>query len=264
MKAQTQFFTAAAATAIAGLVSAAPAQAITFKTDGFIIGDGSKVEFDFLGSYGAFQSGFGIYDVTNNKTQWLFQETKATKGAGANAWDKNGRVLDNEGNDSIINVVQDMFTFVAGNQYSFVLGASGSTTTPTVFSTNSLNKSTSWATYTDQAKFFKDLSILGDDSYKYQQAPTGWKNSTQSDLAKADGSIASLNLGDTGLIAFEDNGKLKTTDTYVHGDWNDFLVSATVIEQPGASVPEPATLAGLGIIAGAMAMTRRRKENKAS
>lgn len=264
MKTQTKFFTAAAATAIAGLVSAAPAQAITFKTDGLIQGDGSTVKFDFLGSYGGFQSGFGIYDATNDAYHWLFQETQGTIASGANAW-VGDLVLDNKGDDSIINVLEDTFTFVEGNEYSFFQGSSGGENNATVFSTNDLNTSQSWVTYTNQAKFFEDLSILDDDSYQYyKNHVTGDLISTNSDLAQADGSLATLGLGNTGLIAFEDNGIKPSTGEYYHGDWNDFLVSATVVEQPGASVPEPATLAGLAMVAGAMTVTRRRKNGGAS
>lgn len=261
MKAQTKFFTAAAATAIAGLFSAAPAQAITFKTDGLIQGDGSTVKFDFLGSYGGFQSGFGIYDATNEQYHWLLEETQGTIASGANAW-VGDFVLDNKGDASIINVLEDTFTFIEGNDYSFFQGSSGAENNATVFSTNSLNTSQTWVTYTDQAKFFGDLSILDDGEYQYNKNhTTGDEVSTQSDLALADGSLASLALGDTGLIAFEDNGIKPSTGEYYHGDWNDFLVSATVVD---VSVPEPATLAGLAMVAGAMSVTRRRKKDKAS
>jgi hypothetical protein len=58
---------------------------------------------------------------------------------------------------------------------------------------------------------------------------------------------------DDWIIAFED---LLLSDS--DGDYNDFVVLATDLE----SVPEPATMAGLGLVAAAMAVSRRRQNKK--
>lgn len=52
-------------------------------------------------------------------------------------------------------------------------------------------------------------------------------------------------------VTFDDNG------AGPDNDFNDFVFTASV-----ASVPEPTTLAGLGLVAGALAFSRRRKVNK--
>ena len=68
MKSQTKFFTTAAATAIAGLVSAAPAQAFSFNNSGISFNEDTTVNFDFLESHGWFKSNFGVIDSTGKQT----------------------------------------------------------------------------------------------------------------------------------------------------------------------------------------------------
>jgi hypothetical protein len=55
------------------------------------------------------------------------------------------------------------------------------------------------------------------------------------------------------IIAFEDLARNGSTDS----DFNDLVVMVESIEP----VPEPTTIAGLGLIAGSLAMTRRRKNS---
>jgi hypothetical protein len=251
MKAQTQFFTAAAATAIAGLVSAAPAQAFSFKTDDLIQGDGTSVNFTFHQSHGAFQSEWGVYNNTTDTFYSLFQEVQSHDRVQAVATDNKGTcgitVIDCNAN----------FIFEAGNEYSFFLRNLNNTGhQKTVFSANELNPIQRWTKFENQVKFFSDLSVLEDASYATSASLT-------SDLAKADSESFSLASGMTALIAFEDQGKDPSTGQYFHGDWNDFMVTATVAK-PAALVPEPATLLGLGVVMGAMTLFRRRKEDKVS
>lgn len=236
MKTQTKFFTAAAATAIAGLVSAAPAQAISFGS-GLIQGDGSKVKFTFEESHGAFQSEFGVYNKTTNTFHSLFEEIAGSDGYKPSSTDNVGTcgitVLD----------CQASFTFEEDNEYSFFLKSywQGQEAN-TLFSANELNSDPSWIDYGNQTKYFSDLTVL-DDKY-------GTNESLDSQLANWASENVTLKNGVDSLIAFEDNGLVD--GEYVHGDWNDFLVTATV--------PEPATILGLGIVAGAMTFSRRRKQ----
>jgi hypothetical protein len=65
-------------------------------------------------------------------------------------------------------------------------------------------------------------------------------------------SSSSLNQGV--LISFDDNGGPKGKDD---DDLNDFKVNAR-------SVPEPATLAGLGLAAGSLLLSRRRKASQSA
>jgi hypothetical protein len=54
-------------------------------------------------------------------------------------------------------------------------------------------------------------------------------------------------------------------DTFAgDSDVNDFIVGARIVTRPPTTVPEPATLAGLGLVAGAMTMLRRRKGSQVS
>ncbi|HEY9797234.1 MAG TPA: PEP-CTERM sorting domain-containing protein [Leptolyngbyaceae cyanobacterium] len=55
------------------------------------------------------------------------------------------------------------------------------------------------------------------------------------------------------LVSFDDNGAGPDRD------FNDFRFTIT----PARTVPEPTALAGLGLVAGALAFSRRRKSNKA-
>lgn len=238
MKTQTKFFTAAAATAIAGLVSAAPAQAITFGS-GLIDGDGSNVKFTFEESHGWFQSEWGVYNNTTGTFHSLFEEVqRSDPGLGGQ---------DNMGTCGVTVVdCTASFSFEEGNQYSFFLrNINDSGHKKTIFSANELNPIQDWTTFENQTKFFSDLSVLDDTSYQTS-------DSLNSDLATSVSESVTLESGLNALIAFEDQGINPDTDEYFHGDWNDFLVTATV--------PEPATILGLGVVAGAMTLSRRRKK----
>ncbi|WP_254563577.1 PEP-CTERM sorting domain-containing protein [Oscillatoria sp. HE19RPO] len=270
MNVQQQILSVAATATLVGIgmASAAPASAITLTTTNYIQGNGSTVEFGWLGSYGGFQSKVGIFDVTRGEYFDLFTETRGSS-VGGNATHANKGDLDNATFSQDIQSIKTQFTFLQGHEYSFFLGSANQVNSPTVFSTTSLNQNKPSVEFGQQAKFFSDLSVLNDESYKYIR-PVGnstLTDSTQSLLAQASGTNASLSLGMTGLIAFEDNGirNPSTGSTQgFHRDFNDFLFTATVIDE--VAVPEPATLIGLGMFAGCMALSSRRRktEDKAS
>jgi len=245
MKAQTKFFTAAAVTAIAGLFSAAPAQAITLGP-GLIEGDGSHVYFEFVESHGYFQSEWGVYNNTTATFTTLLGEVQRNDGTMVGATDHLGTC------DITVTDCKASFTFLEGNEYAFFLRniGEGDHNVP-MFSANELNSNPRWADFEDQTKFFSSMSILDDTSYGL-----GFDQSLTSDLALATGETFSLQNGMDALIAFEDHGKVGEPRAYFHPDWNDFLVKA--------SVPEPATVLGLGVVAGAMALYGLRKKDKAS
>ncbi len=263
MKVQQQILCVAATATLVGMAYAAPANAITFNTTNYIQGDGSTVEFGWKGSYGAFQSKVSIFNVTKKQQFDLFSETVGSS-TGGNGWDTKG-VLDNATSLQDIQSIQTQFTFLKGHEYYFVLGSANNVTSPTVYSTTSLNQNANWVEFGQQAKFFSDLSVLDDVSYKYQKAfaGSGITDSTQSILAKASGTSATLSLGMKGLIAFEDNGiRNPSTGSTAgfHRDFNDFLFTAQVVDE--VSVPEPATMLGLGMFAGCMALSSRRRKTE--
>jgi hypothetical protein len=265
MNIQQQILSVAATATLVGIgmAYAAPASAITLTTNNYIQGNGSTVEFGWLGSYGAFQSKVGIFNVTTREYFDLFAETKGFS-SGGNGWDTKG-VRDNATSIQDINSINTRFTFLKDNQYSFFLGSANDVKNPTVFSTTSLNQNQSWVEFGQQAKFFSDLSVLNDVSYKYKEAfeGSGITDSTKSALARASGTNATLSRGMTGLIAFEDNGiRNPTPDSpqNFHRDFNDFLFTATVVDE--VAVPEPATLIGLGMFAGCMVLSSRRRKSE--
>ncbi len=266
MNIQQQILSVAATATLVGIgmAYAAPASAITLTTNNYIQGNGSTLEFGWLGSYGAFQSKVGIFNVTTGEYFDIFKELRGSS-VGGNATHANKGVLDNATFIPDIQSINTRFTFLKDNQYSFFLGSANDVKSPTVFSTTSLNRDTSWVEFGQQAKFFSDLSVLNDESYKYirtvENSPL--TDSTQSALALASGTNATLSRGMTGLIAFEDNGiRNPTPDSpqNFHRDFNDFLFTATVVDE--VAVPEPATLLGLGLFAGCMALSSRRRKTE--
>jgi hypothetical protein len=229
MKAQTKLFTTAAATAIAGLASAAPAQALSFNNSGISFNEDTTVNFEFLESHGWFQSNFGVVDSTGKQTV-LFSETKRSDGSGP----------DNQGTcGNTVLICSTAFKFEAGKQYAFFLD-SGKDVWTDLYSTTSKNP-TPW--FANQFKFLQGTSVLSDLNYK------NYNTSVGSQLGQTAGIQNANPFAGPVLIAVEDSG------VNGHRDFNDFLVTAQV------AVPEPATLAGLGLVAGAMAMSRRRKTN---
>ena len=247
MKTQTKFFTAAAASTIAGLVSATPAQAISFGSD-FIRGDGTKVDFTFLESHGAFQSRFGILNYTTGNEYDLFEEVLGSDGKKLWATDHKGSC-----GIAVLNC-KNSFTFESGNDYAFYLKSTyNNKATKTVYSVNALNPVQHWATFQDQAKFFLNLNVLDDATY-------GTKDSLTSNLATTDGETINLRAGLESLIAFEDQGISSKTGEYFHGDWNDFIVSAKAHEE----VPEPITGLAIAAAGGGVALRRAKKKKKNS
>ncbi|MDY6803269.1 MAG: PEP-CTERM sorting domain-containing protein [Cyanobacteriota bacterium] len=65
--------------------------------------------------------------------------------------------------------------------------------------------------------------------------------------------------GDDWIIGFED---LSLDNSISDSDYNDFVILVSDLE--AADIPEPATLAGLGLVAAAMAILRRRQNKKNS
>ncbi len=234
MKAQTKFFTVTAATAIAGLVSTAPAQAFSFNNSGISFNKNTTVNFDFVGSHGWFKSNFGVLDLTTGNKTVLLSEVKRND---------NGSQFDHKGTcGNTVLICSTAFKFKAGKQYAFFLDSGTDVWRDyDIYSTDSMNAS--GLGFANQFKFLQGTSVLSDLSYQqYATSPTSL-------LAKTPGIQNANPFAGPVLIAIEDSG------LNGHRDFNDFLVTAQV------AVPEPATLAGLGLIAGAMAMSRRRKSN---
>ncbi len=238
MKSQTQLFTAAAATAIAGLVSAAPAQAFVFSTNNYIRFDrDTTVEFTFLRSHGWNQNVFGIQEVGTGILTELFAETARTLSRGTN----DHQSLPGSGQTDFPSTTR--FTFQANTDYNFFLVKDRAWNEDKVYSNTSYNAGDPLP---QRFKFFSDPeAVLADTRF----ASNALSVRLQHTLATGTGTSASLLNGPV-LIATEDGNN-------PDGDYNDFLVSAV-------AVPEPATLMGLGLVAGTMALSRRRKHGRIS
>jgi len=183
-------------------LSAMPAEAASFGTDGILFETDTKVDFEFLESHGKFQSTLFIVeaDAKDTPVYTLFTENEA--------------FIMPETDDFLglcpetvtapdTSSCTNWFTFEAGVEYSLLLDSGNN---GKVWSTTALNNPVD-----TQAEFIFGQTEAG----KY-------------------------------TIRFEDNGG----DT----DFNDFTITAQVKD-----IPEPATFAGLGLVGGALALTRRRK-----
>ena len=235
MNPQKQILKAAAATAVLGLLSAGPAQAFSFN-DVISFNEDTRVNFDFVESHGWFKSGFGVKNTATGEETLLLDEI-INRDAG-NELDELGTCeIALEGNCSA------EFIFQAGTTYEFFLKR--------VRPDN--NQELRNLSSTTHAKFFQGTSVLDDLSYReYDTSPDSALGTTAGidDANPFDGPV---------LIAFDDEFNLNGVTSHV--DYNDFLVTATAATP--VAVPEPATLAGLGLVVGGMALSRRRKENRA-
>jgi hypothetical protein len=223
--------TAAAVAATAMLSMTAPANAgtLSFGTDGLSFDTDTTVQFTFLKSKGAGISNLGIYTAAGVLAEGglLFQELQAADASGYYAG------LESQWLGTAKNLVGSAattFTFLANQVYSLGLAGTlfGNTMT-TVYSTSSWNGM-------QQAVFD---SVGGSEFNTYQFA--GSKKNEG--LSAADPAAAPL------AISFEDifGGGDK--------DFNDFTVEAE-------TVPEPITMAGMALGAGAMTIVRRRRNRK--
>jgi PEP-CTERM motif len=227
--------TAAATTALIGALSS-PAQAFSFNsgTGGIQFERDTTVDFTFNESHGYFKEIFGVQEIGGAKTNLLWETTRSDNSSSANDWQGTcGKAVIN---------CKTSFTFKAGKAYSFFLDA--------------IDNYGGTYLLGEAAKLFNAptaATVLADTTYRdYNQSPNSL-------LAKTPGSTNPNPLAGPVLIAFEDYG-LTNTSTDDHVDFNDFMITA----QAQATVPEPATLGGLGLIAGALVVSRRRRVNQAS
>lgn len=223
-----QFASAAIALGIVGFVT--PAQAATFGTEGIQFDKTTRASFTFLNTQGAYTSSLRVVEdlgsgLFRDLGVTLFSETRQSDAGGANDW------LGNCGAGRTVSNCTTSFTFEAGVKYAFLLdsGSNGR-----VFSTSALNTQFGRS---QQAKFFDDASSLPTQTGQYEM--TSFLR-TQPGLS-ADPYAAPV------LIAFDDRGAGNDVD------FNDFKVTMSA-----EAVPEPTALMGLGLVAGTIALRRRK------
>ncbi len=233
-------------TAIAsGLISAMPAQAASmFGTEGIIFfEEDTEVEFEFKQSNGWWRADFGVMKLDTGEKTILLQEY-------LNADPGSGEANDNLGTPGSA-VVEPLASFMFEEDTEYTLFVSsynkdGGVDTPfyTQYSTTKLNPS-----------FYNNGTgggVLGGGNFEVGG------NDFDSSI---DGTIVigqqrtifsgDLFNGDSVRIVFEDN------TTWGDNDFDDFVVEAQLMS---VSTPEPATLAGLGIVAGGMFLSRCKKQ----
>ena len=202
-----------------GVAVAAPALSATISFgSGLIEGNGSIVDFTFEESYGWFQSEWGVYNKTTGTFHSLFEEVQRNDpGFG---WKENMGTC----GITVLDCTAS-FMFEEGNEYSFFLrNINNSGHKKTMFSANELNPTQGWTKFDNQTKYFRDRSVLDDKRYQT-------KDSLDSDLATTGSDSITLESGMDVLIGFEDQGidtRANGTGDYFHGDWNDFLIAASL------------------------------------
>lgn len=238
MNFQRNFLSVATVTTLLSLVSALPADAFTFGNSGILFETDTTVNFEFLQSHGWWFGDFGVKDLSTGLETLLISETR-------NVDPGSGIKNDNLGTVGTPNAVLtedafSSFTFNQMTEYSFFLKSYDKTTqgtrgthTQTVYSTSLLNPER-WNTPITLSNNNYDPSLNG-------------RTVNGRDRVLFEGNLLS------GLtLFFEDNG------IGGNNDYDDFIVSASLAK---VSVPEPATVIGLGIVSGAMAFSRRRKSS---
>lgn len=258
MKLEKLLLTTVAASTLASVVSVLPAQATNlFGTDGILFDTDTSVKFTFNESHGYYKSTIGVWEVgTENYTNLFSEQSRFDSGVDAYATDNLGTC----GGVISSALCETTFLFEAGKEYALYIESTpdGHPDYPKLFSTTSLNDGN---IFTQQAKFFQgtlELDTYRAGNYNDIRTADGYdpNNSIYGNLATNNSQSGDPFSGPV-LIALEDSGNYGG-----HRDYNDFLMTAQAV--PQASVPEPATLMGLGVIAGLMGLSRRRKESEVS
>ncbi|AFY82286.1 PEP-CTERM sorting domain-containing protein [Oscillatoria acuminata] len=243
MNFQRNILSVAAATTFFSLASVAPADAFTFGNSGILFDTDTTIDFNFVQSHGWWFGDFGVKDLSTGLETLLISETlNANFGSGLEN-DSKGTA----GTGLAVENAFSSFTFKADTEYSLVLNSYHVTQSRTrgdlantVYSTSALNNPF------NDPRWNKQVTI-GDNNY---DPLFNDRTVKASDRVLFEGDLFS------GLkLFFEDNG------LFGDHDYDDFIVSAKLAQ---VSVPEPASLLGLGLVAGAMAFSRRRKEGQAS
>mgnify|MGYP006269374251 CR=1 FL=1 len=237
--------TVAAATALFGAIST-PAQAASlnagesFGTNGILFAEDTTVDFGFISTQGSFKSNLkifegstAVFDLFAEKNRWDGGNT--TSATNTNDW------LGTSSN--IVDPSTKSFTFKAGKTYSLGLeswGWNGNWVAKApVSSTTAQNTNGE-----QHAKFFAASDIRDLNN------PLSYSRKT--DLGNGAG-LSTDPLASLGVISFED-----TLFGDSDKDYNDFMVTATA-RRVNASVPEPATLAGIALVGSSLVFSRRRR-----
>ncbi|MBD1871732.1 PEP-CTERM sorting domain-containing protein [Oculatella sp. FACHB-28] len=218
----------AAATAVTAACLTVPAQAASLfnNSNPISFSKDTRVEFKFHASHGAYQSTLAVYNSNRQRLQNLFVEDlprDPISGGKTNQYNN----VDSRGTCGVtVNPAPCVTTYTFLANTSYYLGLSSLGINTTVFSDDPVGGATPGG-----FRFVADVdSVLYPTKYA---PPTG-----------ANFKSLPLQNGETAILINDSSP--------VDRDANDFVVTAK-------SVPEPATLAGLGVVAAGLAASRRRK-----
>jgi hypothetical protein len=237
MKTKLSIFLTALA---ASTISAMPAQAASFGNEGIIFDEDTTVTFDFLQSNGYWQAEFGVKNLgTGEENILLFEDFRADYAAGHTVDSENLgtagiSVLDTEAS----------FTFLADQEYSLFLKNFDSNADKYVYQYSTTANNGSWLSQGTGGGANGDGTFTISDN-DFDSSLNGEVVNGQIRALFQESGANSAN------IFFEDN------TTWGDNDFDDFVVQATI--EP-TSTPEPATLAGLGVVAAGMFLSRRNKQ----
>lgn len=236
-------------------LSAVPAQAFTLNSNGSITfddDDPKTLEFTFLESRGFYRSSFGIYDSGKNLVTTLFTENAPGYDPG-----KNDAIGDWEGTCGITVTPAPCkinYTFASGT-YFFGLDSAPQGGKTFTEATGNFNVGVPLSTPSLPAAPPGGYVSAAPNQAFISTADTY----TRSTIGPGSGGPAGFTTINTSSFDFF----TAINDTFTgDADVQDFIVGARIVTTE--TVPEPATLAGLGLVAGAMTMLRRRKGSQVS
>jgi len=243
-------------------LSTLPAQAFTLNPGGTITFDAPEtLEFTFLESRGFYRSSFGIYSATKQPdatftpgalVQTLFTEN--APGYDQDRNDANGDWLGTPG--QTVNPFITSYTFAPG---TYFFGLNSAPQGGTTFTEASGSFEAGVPLPIPDAKKgtpFTPPTTTGAPNQAFNSTADFYTRSTIGPGAGG-GGFTTINTSSFDFFtAINDTAELDK-------DVQDFIVGAR-IEPTNRTVPEPATLAGLGLVAGAMTMLRRRKGSQVS
>lgn len=225
-------------------LSTLPAQAFTLNSDGSItFATPETLEFTFLESRGFYKSSYGVYDSGKNLVKTLFTENAPGYDLGSN--DAKNDWLGTCGITVTPAPCKINYTFASGT-YFFGLDSAPQGGKTFTEASGTFDEGIAAAPGTNPANPpYSAFISTSDIYYRSTVGPgAGGGNFQPIDTSPYDFFTA---INDTADI---------------DKDVQDFIVAAKIV--PPTTVPEPATLAGLGLVAGAMTMLRRRKGSQVS
>lgn len=214
------------AVGVALAFATSPAQAASFFGNGkFSFTSNQSFNFNFLLSKGMWQSDFGVLNVGTGEKTVLFSELAPgydPKVGNQNNGDSSSKPFDWLGTCGVtVKSCVNSFTFLAGNTYQFFL----------------------------TGKTIQYSSTPGNTTFTYNGGAYTFNSSGPNYNKVKTPILATLFApGEGALIAMNDTHAIDV-------DKNDFIVTATP-----TSVPEPATLLGLGLVAGGGFLASRRRK----